>query len=105
MDLEKMWAWFLLAGCAGGFLLAACGGGQAVKTVNVDRVTTNTVAIPKTALCPKPEDAPVLPTIVLAPENGTTDQLSAASAANAESFARYGQAMAIQIEKCKQGVK
>lgn len=88
-----------------GFLFAilGCGGGAAVKTVNVDRVTTNTVAIPKVVACVK--RAELLPVPVRTPvdaEGATTDQLAAAAAADREAFMRYADAVASILAQCSE---
>ena len=85
-------------------LLSSCGGDPSVKTVNVERTSTTTVAIPKATVCPKPDEMPALPAVVVAPEGAATDQLAAASAANAEAFARYSMAVSAMFKRCADGV-
>ncbi len=109
------WAWYVgralrialpaFALMAAVVWLTSCGGGQAVKTVNVERTTTNTVGIAKATLCPKPEEWPALPPLTAVPDNSSTDQLAAAAAADRESLARYSRAVDAMFKRCAETVK
>lgn len=84
--------------------VVSCASDPGVKTVNVERTSTNTVSIPKAVACFKKVDLIPIPTkTVVDSEKATTDQLAAAAAADRESFMRYGQAVAVAMEQCSEG--
>lgn len=83
---------------------AGCGGGAGVKTVNVERITTNTVAVPKAVACFKKAELIQLPTkVVVDAETATEDQLAAAAAADRENFIRYAEAVSAAMAQCAEG--
>ncbi len=96
----KVVAWSIIAGFV--LLLVACGGGGApVRPGEPPRLSTTTVAVPKTTKCIKRADMPILPApTAVDPVGGTTEQLAAAAAADAESYKLYAEAAAAQIAQC-----
>jgi len=81
-------------------LLAGCGGGALVVDGGT-RTLTNTVSVPIGVPCYTNETLPEKPAVAKVDDkNATTDQLSAASAANAEVFSAYADAADKLLRQC-----